>query len=63
MYLDDSGSGMTFLDPVELVVTSVWPLAASEARYGDVPEETLITFNFYMFTCCLYTVRSKARSQ
>ena len=32
----------------ELVVTSVWPLAASEARFGDVPDETLFTFSF----CC-----------
>ena len=44
-----TGDGVTtFFDPAELVVTSVWPLAASEARFGDVPEETQFTFNF----CC-----------
>ena len=42
------GGGTMFLDPAELVVTSVWPLAASEARFGDVPDETLFTFSF----CC-----------
>ena len=40
--------GMTKLGAAELVVTSVWPLAASEARFGDVPDETLFTFSF----CC-----------
>ena len=42
------GSGSTKFGTAELMVTSVWPLVASEAGYGDVPDETLFTFNF----CC-----------
>ena len=42
------GSGVKKLGTAELVVTSLWPLAASEARFGDVPDETLFTFSF----CC-----------
>ena len=42
------GSGVKKLGTAELVVTSLWPLAALEARFGDVLDETLFTFSF----CC-----------
>ena len=48
MDLDDEGFADEEDGTAELVVTSVWPLAASEARFGDVPDETLFTFSF----CC-----------
>ena len=51
---DERGSGTMLVDPAELMVTSVWPLVASEAGYGDVPDETLSTFSFYCQ--CLHAV-------
>ena len=48
------GSGMMKMGSAELLDTMATVSAAPEARYGDVPEETLITF---IFCCqCLHAV-------